>query len=131
MLGESFDELMTPARLERRNPIARFAFGFTQFLEKAISDPAWARLVVQSAQSPTEFGRGVRRKSQGRPRRGTCPRALTVRDVELGADIVMGIALQIMRSMLERGARHNLTGEAREAMLRALGATHLEVRQDT
>ena len=60
MLGESFDEILTPARLELRDPIARLAFGVTQFLEKGSSDHVWARLVVQSAQSPTEFGRGVR-----------------------------------------------------------------------
>src|SRR6476646_1696798 len=43
-LGESFDELLAPAR----------------FLEKAIADPVWARLVVRSAQAPTEFARSVR-----------------------------------------------------------------------
>ncbi len=59
-LGESFDEMLTAARLELRNPIERLSFAFTQFLEKAISDANWARLVVQSSQSPTEFGLGVR-----------------------------------------------------------------------
>src|SRR6185312_7000887 len=50
-LGESFDELLAPARLSLRDPIARLSF--TQFLERAIADPVWARLVVQSAQAPT------------------------------------------------------------------------------
>ena len=59
-LGESFDALLGPARLGLRDPIARLSFAFTQFLEKAIADPAWARLVVQSAQAPTEFARSVR-----------------------------------------------------------------------
>src|SRR5215218_5409825 len=42
-LGESFDELLAPARLSLRDPVARLSFAFTQFLEKAIADPVWAR----------------------------------------------------------------------------------------
>ena len=131
MLGESFDEILTPARLELRDPIARLAFGFTQFLEKGSSDHVWARLVVQSSQSPTEFGRGVRENLKADLAEAIAHGRLTVRDVELAADIVMGIVLQVMRSMLERGARHDLIREALDAMLRALGAAQAEVRPDT
>src|SRR6185503_6042473 len=59
-LGETFDELLAPARLGLRDPIARISFAFRQFLAKAIADPVWARLVVQSAQAPTEFAQSVR-----------------------------------------------------------------------
>src|SRR3954464_14112041 len=59
-LGESFDELLAPARLGLRDPIARISFAFTQFLEKAIEDPVWARLVVRSAQAPTQYARSIR-----------------------------------------------------------------------
>src|SRR4029453_7938536 len=59
-LRESFDEILTPARLGMPDPIARISFAFTEFLAKAIADPVWARLVVQGAQAPTGFGRGVR-----------------------------------------------------------------------
>ena len=45
-LGESFDELLTPARLELRDPIERLSFAFTKFLEKVGSDADWARLVI-------------------------------------------------------------------------------------
>ena len=130
MLGESFDEILTPARLELRDPIARLAFGFTQFLEKGSSDNVWARLVVQSSQSPTEFGRGVRENLKADLAEAIAQGRLTVRDVELAADIVMGIVLQVMRSMPERGARHELIREARDAMLRALGAAQAEVTPD-
>src|SRR5215207_3491653 len=58
-LGESFDELLAPARLSHRDPIGRISFGLTQFLATAIADPVWARL-VQSAQAPTDFARGIR-----------------------------------------------------------------------
>ena len=131
MLGESFDEVLTPARLELRDPIARLAFAFTQFLEKGISDPAWARLVVQSSQMPTEFGRGIREHLKADLAEAISHGRLTVRDVELAADIVMGIWLQVTRSMLERGARHDLTRDAREALLRALGAAQPDVRPVT
>src|SRR5215204_3742846 len=89
-LGESFDELLAPARLGLPDPVARMSFVLSRFLEKAIAEPAWARLVVQSAQTPTEFARGVRAnlktdlieaKAQGR---------LIVQDVDLATDIVMG-----------------------------------------
>ena len=130
MLGESFDEILTPARLELRDPIARLAFGVTQFLEKGSSDNVWARLVVQSSQSPTEFGRGVRDNLKADLAEAIAKGRLTVRDVELAADIVMGIVLQVMRSMPERGARDDLIHEARDAMLRALGAAQAEVTPD-
>ena len=130
MLGESFDEILTPARLELRDLIARLAFGVTKFLEKGSSDNVWARLVVQSSQSPTEFGRGVRENLKADLAEAIAQGRLTVRDVDLAADIVMGIVLQVMRSMPERGARHDLIREARDAMLRALGAAQAEVTPD-
>src|ERR1700752_1873536 len=37
-LGESFDDLVAPARLAFPDPITRLAFGLTKFLEKAIAE---------------------------------------------------------------------------------------------
>ena len=59
-LGESFDKLLTPARLSMADPIERMSFAFTQFVEKAIADPLWAQLVVRSAQAPAGFVLSVR-----------------------------------------------------------------------
>ena len=131
MLGESFDQILTPARLKLRDPIARLAFGFTEFLEKASSDHVWARLVVQSAQSPTEFGRGVRENLKADLAEAVAHGRLTVRDVELAADIVMGIVLQVMRSMLRAGPTPRSNPRSPDAMLRALGAAQAEVTPDT
>ena len=128
-LGESFDNLLTPARLSVQDPIARISFAFTQFLAKAIADPVWARLVVQSAQAPTEFAHSVREhlktdlteaKAQGR---------LTVQDLELAADIVFGIWLQVTRGTLQRRAAPNLAEQTLDAMLGALGASSRPRRQ--
>jgi AcrR family transcriptional regulator len=122
-LGESFDELLTPARLELQDPIKRLSFGFTKFIERAASDREWARLVVQSAQSRTEFGLGVRANLKADIAEAIAQGRVSVRDVELAADIVMGIWLQVTRGILERGALPELTRQTLQAMLRALGAS--------
>ena len=123
-LGESFNELLTPLRLELRNPIERLSFAFTKFLERAGTDADWARLVVQSSQSPTEFGQGVRANLKADIAEAIVEGRVGMRDVELAADIVMGIWLQVARGILERGARPELTRQAVEAVLRALGPRH-------
>ena len=122
-LGESFDELLAPARLGLRDPIARISFAFTQFLEKAIADPVWARLVVQSAQAPTEFARSVRANLKTDLTEAKAQGRLTMQDVELAADIVMGIWLQVTRGTLQRRAAPDLADRALDAMLRALGVS--------
>ena len=122
-LGESFDELLGPARLGLRDPIARLSFAFTQFLEKAIAEPVWARLVVQSAQAPTEFARSVRAHLTTDLSEARAQGRLTVQDVELAADIVLGIWLQVTRGTLQRRAAPDLVGRALDAVHRALGAS--------
>jgi len=88
MLGESFDEVLTPARQELPDPIARMEFAFTRFLEKAISEPGWARLVVASSQSPADFGRGIRDHLRADLAEAIGDGRLAVSDIELAADIV-------------------------------------------
>ena len=55
-LADSFDELLAPSRLGEPDPIVRMSLAFTKFLEKAINDPLWGRLVVRSAQVPAGLG---------------------------------------------------------------------------
>ena len=129
-LGESFDELLAPARLGLPDPIARISFGLTQFLEKAIAEPVWARLVVQSAQTPTEFARSVRANLKMDLTEAIGQRRLTVQDVELAADIVMGIWLQVMRGTLQRPVTPDLTRQALDAVLRAVGACPGPLRRE-
>ena len=128
-LGESFDELLAPARLGLRDPVARISFAFRQFLEKAIADPVWARLVVQSAQAPTEFARNVRANLKTDLTEAKAQGRLTVQDVDLAADIVMGIWLQVTRGTLQRRAAPDLAERTLDAMLRALGASPRPRRQ--
>ena len=56
---------------------------------------------------------------------------LAVRDVELAADIVIGIWLQVTRGTLERRATPDLTRQALDAVLRALGATQPRNRKSS
>ena len=120
-LAESFDEVLAPAMRAIRDPIARLSFAFAKFLDKAIADPAWARLVVQSSQSPAVFGHGIRAHLKADVAQAIAEGRVSIEDPDLAADIVIGIWLQIARGTLERRPAANLTDEALAALLRALG----------
>ena len=127
-LGESFNEVLTPARLELRDPLARLAFGVHAVPGERDLGPCLGSPRGPELANPDDFGRGIREHLKADLAEAISHGRLTVRDVDLAADIVMGIWLQVMRSILERGARHGLTREALEAMLRALGAAQPDVR---
>jgi AcrR family transcriptional regulator len=117
-LADTFDELLARSRLDQPDPIERIAFAFTRFLEKATSDPVWARLVVRSAQAPA----GIRENLKADLAQAIAEGKLSIEDVELAADIVVGVWLQVTRGTLERRAAPDLAGQALDAALRALGA---------
>ena len=120
-LAESFDEMLAPAMLAIRDPIARLSFGFAKFLHKAIADPSWARLVVQSSQSPAVFGHGIRAHLKADIAQAIAEGRVSIEDADLAADIVIGIWLQVARGTLERQPAANLADHALAAILRALG----------
>jgi AcrR family transcriptional regulator len=120
-LADTFDELLARSRREQPDPIERLSFAFTKFLEKAINDPIWARLVVRSAQAPAELGQGVRENLKADLAEAIAAGRLAIEDVELAADIVVGIWLQVAHGTLERRAAPDLTRQALNAALRALG----------
>ena len=122
-LGQSFDDVVTPGRTELQDPIARLSFVFTQSLEKAISDTAWARLMLQSSQRRSDFGRSVRGILKADIADAIAHGRLAVRDPELAVDIFLGIWLQVTHGFIERAASLELISHALEAALRALGNT--------
>ena len=122
-LAQSFDDLLAPARLSMSDPVARISFGFTQFLTKAIADPIWARLVLRSAQSPTDFLPSVRANLKTDLSEARAQGRLTLEDIELAADIGLGILLGAMRGTLQRRAAPDLVPHALDAGLRAIGAS--------
>jgi AcrR family transcriptional regulator len=128
-LGESFDGLLAPARLGIPDPIARLSFGLTKFLEKAIAEPLWARLVIQSAQAPTGVREGIRANLKADLAEAKAQGRLTVQDIELAADIVIGVWLEVARGTLQRGTAPTLAAEVVDAVLRALGTRRSEALQ--
>ncbi|NWH07254.1 MAG: TetR/AcrR family transcriptional regulator [Alphaproteobacteria bacterium] len=123
-LADTFDELVARSRLEQSDSIERMAFAFTRFLEKAISDPVWARLVVRSAQAPA----GIREHLKADLAEAIAEGRLATEDVELAADIVVGIWTQVARGTLERRATPDLPHQALQAALRALGVPRTQGR---
>jgi AcrR family transcriptional regulator len=121
-LADSFDELLAPSRLGEPDPIVRMSLAFTKFLEKAINDRLWGRLVVRSSQVPAALGR-IREHLEADLADAIAQGRLAIQDVELSADIVIGIWLQVTRGSLERPAAPDLTRQALDAVLRALGLT--------
>ncbi|CAH2406839.1 hypothetical protein [Mesorhizobium ventifaucium] len=87
----------------------------------ASADTDWARLVIQSSQSPIEFGMGVRANLKADIGEAITQGRVSVRDVELAADIAIGIWLEVTRGIIARGPRPGTTSQALDATLRALG----------
>ena len=104
------------------SPVARLSFALAKFLDKAIADPAWARLVIQSSQMLAEFGPGLRAHLKADIAEAIAQGRVSMKDADLAADIVIGIWLQITRGTLERRPATNLADQALGALLRALGA---------
>ena len=107
------------------------SFAFTKFLEKALDDPIWARLVIRSAQAPAGLVLGVRENLKADLAEAMAQGRLAIQDVELAADIVIGIWLQVTRGTLERRATPDLTRQALDAVLRALGVTQPRNRKSS
>ena len=97
---------------------------FYEFVEKAIADPLWAQLVVRSAQAPTGFVLSVRANLRADLAEASAQGRLAMQDLELAADIGMGILLGIMRGTLQRRAGPDLVRQALDAALRAIGVLH-------
>ena len=129
-LADSFDELLAPSRLGEPDPIVRMSFAFTKFLEKAINDPLWGRLVVRSVEAPAALGR-IRENLKADLAEAIAQGRVAIQDVELAADIVIGIWLQVTRGTLERRATPDLTRQALDAVLRALGVTQPRNRKSS
>jgi AcrR family transcriptional regulator len=121
-LADSFDELLAPSLLGEPDPIVRMSLAFTKFLEKAINDPLWGQLVVRSAQVPGALDR-IREHLEADLAEAIAQGRLAIQDVELAADIVIGVWLQITLGSLERRAPPGLTRQALDAVLRAPGAS--------
>lgn len=120
-LAASLDELLAPILRDIQDPVERLSFAFVKFLERAIADPVWTRLVLQGAQSPAPLFPAIRVHLMADVIQAIAAGRISVGDAELAADIVMGIWFQVARSTLERRPAANLADEALAAVRRALG----------
>ena len=100
----------------------RISLAFTKFLEKAINNSFWGRLVVRSAQVPAGLDR-IREHLKADLAEAIGQGRLDIQDVDVVADVVIGIWLQVMRGSLQRRAPPDLTRQALDAVLGALGAS--------
>jgi AcrR family transcriptional regulator len=120
-LIQSFDELLQPGRLSISEPALRIAFGCSCFIDKALDDPGWARVVARMATAApngldvvrSRFLEDVRRFSKGLPQGGAPP--------EVSLEIVSGIMLQLLGAFAEGRLTRRHREEAVGAILRAIG----------
>ena len=121
-LLESFDDLLAPTRLACQILLRACPSPLPNSSKKAIADPLWARLVIRSAQAPTEFALSVRANLKADLAEARAQGRLTIQDIELAADIGLGTLLGVMRGTLQRRAAPDLVRHALDAALRGLGA---------
>jgi AcrR family transcriptional regulator len=127
-LIQSFDELLQPGRLSISEPALRIAFGCSCFIDKALNDPGWARVVARMAMSApnglevarSRFLEDMRRLSKGLPQGGVSP--------EVSLEIVSGILLQLLGAFGEGRLSRRHREDAIGATLRAIGLDAKQVK---
>jgi AcrR family transcriptional regulator len=119
-LVKSIDDVLQPGRLSLDEPAYRIAFGCCSFIDKALSDPGWANIVVRMTMAAPSGGGAARRHlledlselSKGL-HGGVAP--------ALSLEIVLGIMVQLSAAF----AAGRLSSRDREpaiaAILRAVG----------
>jgi AcrR family transcriptional regulator len=125
-LIQSFDELLQPGRLSISDPALRMAFGCSCFIDKALNDPGWARVVTRMATSASNglevarsrFLEDMRRFSTGLPKGSVSP--------EVSLEIANGILLLLVGAFGEGRLSRRHREDAIRGILRAIG---LDARQ--
>jgi AcrR family transcriptional regulator len=120
-LVRSFDQLLQPGRLSISEPELRMAFGFSCFIDKALNDPGWARVVARMANSApngievarSRFLEDMRRFAKGLPQGRISP--------EVSLEIVSGILLQLLGAFGEGRLSRRHREDAIAGILRAIG----------
>ena len=121
-LAHGFDTLIHPCLLVLSDPLERIAGGLMAFLDKAVADVCWGRLVL-NAPGPPELGRSVRENLIADLTAARQLGTLGLDDVELAADLVIGIWREVTRAIVEDRLAMGGVDVACAAMLRALGLT--------
>jgi len=120
-LVNTVDELVQPTRLAIDDPLLRIAYGCSRFLDRAVEDRGWARIVARMwTRIPTEEEAVVKRLLEdlsrfSRTAAGAVPPAL-------GHEIVRGLMLWFVGALGDGRLGASERDAAIAAVLRALGA---------
>jgi AcrR family transcriptional regulator len=121
-LAHGFDTLIQPRLATLSDPVERVAGGLMAFLDKAIEDPSWGQLVLNGP-GPPELGRSVRQNLMADLKAARELGKLGLDDIELAADLVIGIWREVTRAIVEGRLAAGGVDVACAGMLRALGMT--------
>lgn len=125
-LAADFDALIRPQRLAFGNPLERVGYGLAAFLGKAVEDHRWGRLVLNGLPAAPELDQSVRLNLLADLSEANRIGRLGVQDVELAADIVIGIWREVTRGITEGRLGPGTVDASCTAALRALGLSRSE-----
>jgi AcrR family transcriptional regulator len=125
-LATDLDELIRPRRLDFDNPLERVGFGLLAFLGKAVEDHRWGRLVLNALPGSPEVGHSVRQNLLADLSEVKRAGRLGVDDIELAADLVIGIWREVTRGITDGRLGPGTVDASCMAALRALGLTRSE-----
>jgi AcrR family transcriptional regulator len=124
-LVKSIDDLLQPGRLSLNEPALRVAFGCCSFIDKALSDPGWAKVLARMITVDSKAGQAGRRhlfEDLSELAKGLSGTVSPVLSLEIVVGIMMQLVVAFAEGRLSRRDREPAIG----AILRAIG---LDARQ--
>ena len=125
-LTQTFVNLLQPRRAIFKDPIERIADGCYTFLHQATLNPQWGGLVARYAWSFPTVGSAARGLLADDLHQAARQGRIAEISSDLGTAIVVGIVLQVMRSVSEGNVQSPDVPVAVTAILQSLGVTRRE-----
>jgi AcrR family transcriptional regulator len=125
-LAVDFDELIRPHRVAFDNPLERVGFGLLSFLGKAEENYRWGRLVLNGVPASLELRHSVRQNLVADLSAAKRAGQLGVDDVELAADLVIGIWRAVTRGITDGRLGPGTVDATCVAAMRTLGLARSE-----
>ena len=119
-LIQSIDDLLQPGRLSLSEPASQIAFGCCSFIDKALTDPGWANVLVRMATAAPRGGEIARRhlfedlSELSKGLSGSISPSLSL-------EIVVGIIIQLLGAFAGGKLSWGDREPAIAAILRAIG----------
>jgi AcrR family transcriptional regulator len=126
-LIQSIDDLLQPGRLSLSEPASRIAFGCCSFIDKALTDPGWANVLVRMATAAPRGGEIARRhlfedlSELSKGLSGSISPSLSL-------EIVVGIMIQLLGAFAGGKLSWSDREPAIAAILRAIGVDALQAK---